>query len=103
MNFAEYQEQAVSTAIYTNEFYPFASLMIEAAEFSDLVAKPLLRGDKTEVDIEEMISEAGDVLWNLAAALDEFNISLDTVARYNLDKLASRKARGVLQGSGGDR
>jgi hypothetical protein len=39
MNFNEYQVLAEQTAIYDNEFYPVASLMVEAAELADSVCK----------------------------------------------------------------
>lgn len=103
MTFNEYQEQAVATAIYTHDFYPFASLMIEASEFSDLVAKNMLRGDMKDIKREDLIAEAGDVLWCLAAALDDYDIPLAQVAEYNIEKLRDRAARGVLTGDGGDR
>jgi hypothetical protein len=44
--------------------------------------------------------EIGDVLWYLAAGARELGYTLSEVARDNLDKLADRKARGALQGSG---
>ena len=103
MNFNEYQEEAAKTAVYSNEFYPFASLMIESAELADLVAKPVLRGDEKEIDRFDIVAEAGDVLWNLAMCLEEHNVSLQSVAEYNIRKLKSRAERGVLMGSGGDR
>jgi phosphoribosyl-ATP pyrophosphohydrolase len=49
------------------------------------------------------VSEAGDVLWNLAVLLKRNNIKLEDVAVFNIEKLKSRMARGVIQGSGGDR
>ena len=77
--------------------------MVEAAEFADLFVKPVLRGDAIEVDRIKLISEAGDVLWNLAVLLKRNNIKLEDVAVFNIEKLKSRVARGVIQGSGGDR
>ena len=103
MDFNEYQVLAEQTAIYDNEFYHVASLMVEAAELADLFVKPVLRGDAVEVDRTKLISEAGDVLWNLAVLLKRNNIKLEDVAVFNIEKLKSRMARGVIQGSGGDR
>lgn len=34
---------------------------------------------------------------------DELDIDLKTVAEYNVEKLANRKARGKLQGEGSNR
>jgi hypothetical protein len=66
MDFNEYQKLAQQTAIYTDPMYPVTSLMIEAAEAADLFVKPLLRGDDVEIDKVKVVSELGDVLWNLA-------------------------------------
>jgi predicted phosphodiesterase/NTP pyrophosphatase (non-canonical NTP hydrolase) len=90
-------------SIYDNDFYPIASLMVEAAELADLFVKPVLRGDAVDVDRTKLVSEAGDVLWNLAVLLKRNNIKLEDVAVFNIEKLKSRMARGVIQGSGGDR
>ena len=103
MNFNSYQKKAVSTAMYTDKFYPIASLMVESSELADLFVKPMLRGDPKEIDRDEIISEAGDVLWNLANVLADNGIDLSEVAKYNLSKLQSRQSRGVIMGSGGNR
>lgn len=52
---------------------------------------------------EEVGKELGDVLWYLSQLAADFGFSLQEVAQMNLDKLASRKARGVLSGSGDNR
>ena len=101
--FDKYQEEAKKTAVYEHSFYPFASLMIEAAEFADLVAKQELRGDLKGVWPEDLIAEAGDVLWNLAMALSEYGVSLGDVAEYNINKLRDRQERGVIKGDGDKR
>lgn len=103
MTLNEYQIKASTFAIYQEKFYPLASLMVESAELSDLFVKPWLRGDDKPIDRDKVISEAGDVLWNLAAVLSECGLSLDIVARTNLMKLEDRKERGVIMGDGGDR
>lgn len=103
ITFNEYQIQAAATAVYQERAYPVASLMVEAAELADIFVKPYLRGDDVKIDRDKVISEAGDVLWNLAAILSDMNISLETVAALNLEKLADRQRRGVLKGSGGNR
>ena len=47
--------------------------------------------------------ELGDVLWFVAELCTVLNIDMGSVAQINLDKLASRKARGVIHGNGDDR
>jgi len=103
LSFNDYQEYAHQTAIYEHDYYPFASLMIEAAEFADLITKQQLRGDLKGAWSDELMAEAGDVLWNLAECLTQYDITLQDVAEYNIKKLADRAERGVLQGDGGNR
>jgi NTP pyrophosphatase (non-canonical NTP hydrolase) len=103
MDFNEYQKLAQQTAIYTDPMYPVTSLMIEAAEAADLFVKPLLRGDDVEIDKVKVVSELGDVLWNLANMAADQGIKLEDIAIFNIEKLKSRQARGVIRGSGGDR
>jgi NTP pyrophosphatase (non-canonical NTP hydrolase) len=47
--------------------------------------------------------ELGDVLWYVAQLASELGYDLDEVASANLDKLASRAARGRITGSGDHR
>ena len=103
MDFNEYQKLAQQTAIYKDPMYPVTSLMIEAAEAADLFVKPLLRGDDVEIDKVKVVSELGDVLWNLANMAADQGLKLEDIAIFNVEKLKSRQARGVIQGSGGDR
>ena len=51
----------------------------------------------------DMAKEAGDILWQLAGLCDVMGWSLEDVAQMNLDKLASRKQRGVIDGNGDNR
>lgn len=44
--------------------------------------------------------EAGDVLWQLSGLCSVMGWDLETVAKRNLEKLSSRKARGVVAGEG---
>lgn len=103
MNFNAYQDIACTFALYKNKFYPKASLIIEASELVDLFVKPELRGDNKEINRQDVVSEAGDVLWNLAALLRDQDITLEEVAEYNINKLTSRLNRGTIMGDGGNR
>ncbi len=103
MYFNDYMHEAAKTADYDDPFYPIASVVVEAAELSDLFVKPMLRGDDQYPTDEEVLSEAGDVLWNLAMILRDQGLTLDDAAQYNLKKLADRHERGVIRGNGGNR
>ena len=103
MYFNDYQLKAQETARYDDPMYPIVSLMVESAELADIFVKPWLRGDMNDPDKVEVISEAGDVLWNLANLLADMDITLDQVAAYNIKKLKDRTERGVINGKGGNR
>jgi NTP pyrophosphatase (non-canonical NTP hydrolase) len=57
----------------------------------------------TEDTKKEIGKEIGDILWYAAALCRELNLSLDEVAQQNIEKLFSRKERGVLTGNGDNR
>lgn len=52
---------------------------------------------------EELIKELGDVLWYAAQLAEVMDVKLSDVAAKNVEKLTSRKARGVLHGNGDNR
>jgi len=100
MDFNEYQLRAEQFAMFKNRMYPIASLMVESAELADLFIKPLLRGDTVTIDRDKVVSEAGDVLWNLAVLLKREGIHLEEVAEANIEKLDRRLRNGTIQGKG---
>jgi NTP pyrophosphatase (non-canonical NTP hydrolase) len=101
MNFDDYQMAARETAIYTNTLYPILGLAEEAGEIAGKYGKAIR--DNTNIDNTDLIKEMGDVLWMLSAIAFDNNVPLSIVAQRNLDKLADRKARGVIGGSGDNR
>ena len=109
MNFNEYQAQAKQTAVYprigSDVVYPTLGLCGETGEFAEKVKKSFRDdgGIITEARKAEMVKELSDILWYLSACASELGVSLDDVAKTNLEKLASRQKRGVLGGSGDNR
>lgn len=112
MTLDEYQVQARSTAIYPEEarvLYPTLKLAGEAGEVAEKLGKlmrdeGLLPGDELDNDQREALAkEIGDVLWYVANLAADLGLSLEAIGRTNLDKLASRRDRGVLRGSGDER
>lgn len=108
----EYQRRCGDTANYpeagtgsiTAITYCVLGLAGEAGEVADKWKK-VLRGDHGDgvvpQDIKDMIaSEIGDTTWYAARLSRELGVALSKVAQGNLDKLASRQARGVIKGSG---
>ena len=110
MELNEYQKQAMTTRMRScdNFSYMMMNLVGEVGEFASKVAKQIrkeeasINGNElwTTMDTESLMLEAGDILWQLAGLCDTFGWSLEQVAQANLDKLASRKERGVIDGNG---
>lgn len=124
MTLNEYQEKAMSTCMDScNNFsYMMLNLVGEVGELSSKVAKMIrkgkfdiggesnlrvdtkaMNGDDIETIGKELKLEAGDIAWQLAGLCKVFGWSLEDVCQANLDKLASRKARGVIDGNGDER
>ena len=101
----EYCERTGDTAVYPPEHrleYLSLKLAGESGEVADLVGKRL-RGDYDDnpaAFYEKLYKELGDVAWYLGQLSWHF---APEVLERNLEKLADRKRRGVLKGSGSDR
>lgn|SRR5574343_327099 len=109
MEFSEYQKLARNTAVYpaigNNLWYPALGLCGESGEVAERVKK-LYRdfdGLPTADFVFNMRKELGDVLWYLASICSEVGFDLNEIAEANITKLADRKDRGVLHGSGDNR
>jgi NTP pyrophosphatase (non-canonical NTP hydrolase) len=106
----EYQKRAHETADYLgmeigDYRYPVMGLTEEAGEVSGKFAKAVrdANGISDGERREAIKKELGDVCWFVAEISTLLGLSLEEVMQGNLDKLASRKQRGVLHGSGDDR
>jgi NTP pyrophosphatase (non-canonical NTP hydrolase) len=112
MDFKTYQERAGTTAMYPSRgkslCYPALGLAGEAGEVAEKVKK-LVRGDgdlyaqPDEALRQALAGELGDLLWYIAALCFELDLKMSDVAQANLEKLASRKKRGVIHGDGDSR
>ena len=109
MNFTEYQNLALATAIQPKKYetiYPALGLCGEAGEVAEKVKKSIRDGIHNWPDEqfkEELTKELGDVLWYISALASDLDISLNEIAENNLLKLASRKKRNKIGGSGDNR
>ena len=109
MNFTEYQELAKSTAVYPigyKKVYPALGLCGEAGEVAEKIKKSIRDGldfHEEKQFKEDLTKELGDVLWYVAALANDLDISLNDVAEGNIEKLASRKKRNKIGGSGDNR
>lgn len=108
MKLNDYQDDARATCLDTAKNIPYlvTGLTAEAGEVAGKFAKYLRDGNGLKdflVVEKEMIKELGDVLWFVAILSEELGVTLEQVAQQNIDKLYSRKQRGVLKGNGDDR
>lgn len=117
MNFPRYQHFIQKTGFYPSKRAPLDApnlagisyvalgLAGESGEVADKVKK-ILRdhdGQLTPELQDGLVKEMGDVLWYLTALANELDITLESVARTNVDKIEGRTARGTRSGSGDDR
>lgn len=57
----------------------------------------------TDSNLDEINKELGDILWQLSGMCSVLGYDLEDVAITNLEKLASRKERGKIDGDGDNR
>lgn len=114
MTLEEYQRQAMTTCMASSEnfSYMFLNLVGEVGEFASKVAKAIRKEENciefndlgvTVTNNEELQKEAGDILWQLSGLCTVMGWNLEDIAQQNLDKLASRQQRNVIDGSGDNR
>lgn len=120
MTLEEYQSQAMTTCMKESENFSYMMLNLtgELGEFAGKVAKLIRKGEarikdnhltlKISVDEyhtldQELRKEAGDILWQLSGLCNVMGWSLEDIALQNLTKLADRRERGVIDGSGDNR
>jgi NTP pyrophosphatase (non-canonical NTP hydrolase) len=127
MDFDEYKELTQKTAIYPEAArnavraaqvstgatlekwlglaYVTGKLNGEAGEVAEEVFKAM-RDDQCDITVDRLIkirSELGDLLYYAACIAVITGMSLEEIAAENIEKLQSRKERGVLKGSGSNR
>ena len=128
MQLNDYQNKAMSTCMDSsrNMSYMAMGLTSEVGEFMGKIAKAIRKGDvyigseANESDLhytigfmaesdrcrgweEDLKHELGDIMWFAAGIAEVMGWTLEEVAQENIDKLASRKERGVIDGNGDNR
>ena len=130
MELNEYQDRAMSTCMPScnNISYMLLNLVAEVGEFSGKLAKAIRKGQVAigglspdnknkltipsgpqELDFDvlafdkELQKEAGDILWQFAGLCRVMGWRLEKVGVGNLEKLADREQRGVIDGDGDNR
>lgn len=108
MNMNDYQQAALRTANlkHKNEiFHLVLGLVGESGEIAEKFKKWVRdqESDESKIDVDDIKKELGDVVWYVAVLAEYLGISLDDVVTTNVEKLASRKQRGLIGGSGDNR
>lgn len=114
MTLNEYQDKAITTDLHGGKMASLADfgfiekafgLAGEAGEVAEKLKK-IYRdkdGALSDEDRQEILKELGDVLWYVSALARYLDCPLEEVAASNLDKVLSRKQRGMSRGSGDNR
>ena len=118
--FNDYQEFTLETAIYpgagTGSYEAIVYTALkgggECGEFLEKLGKHMRKqgsitalnraalGDDLRLALAK---ELGDRLWYIAAGARELGYTMSEIASINIDKLLSRRERGVIVGEGDDR
>lgn len=114
MTLNEYQEKAMGTCLPScdNFSYMMLNLVGEVGELAGKVAKAIRKEELGMYDNRlhikafgtpkyqwldhDLMSEAGDILWQLSGLCKVMGWTLEDVAQGNLDKLAKRKDNGTI-------
>lgn len=113
MNLQEYSEKAIATLAGGHATADMDATLLsqvfglvgESGEVAEKFKK-LIRdkgGTISPDDRADIIKELGDILWYVNSVAHLLDSSLEEVAEKNIEKLASRQARGKISGSGDDR
>jgi len=96
MDFNEYQKLAMRTASDKSKenmvLNGVMGLCGESGECIDIVKKHMFQGH--ELNRQKLIDEASDCLWYLAEMATGLGVSLDDIARHNVEKLRKRYPNG---------
>ncbi len=117
MTLNEYQAAAMTTCMPScrNESYMLLNLVGEVGEFASKLAKKIRKSELSiddnrllwwsipEDQYADLRKECGDIMWQLAGLCSVMGWTLEDVCQENLDKLASRQARNVIDGNGDNR
>lgn len=125
MNLNDYQKKAMLTCMSSSENFAYMMLNLvgEVGEFASKVAKQIRKDNVSigctdkcikcdnnsfifhdykakEVITNELMLEAGDILWQLAGLCTVMGWNLDDIAMLNLEKLEARQRAGTIDGNG---
>lgn len=114
----EYQKLAMTTCMPSCDNFSYMNLNLggEYGEFNSKIAKLIRKGkahiensrlifhdDVTPEEISAIRKELGDIFWQLNGCCTVLGWDANSICQENLDKLASRKERGQIDGDGDNR
>lgn len=111
MNINEYQEfvREAASPKYDNKL-AIIGLVGEVGELADVVKKQTIYDDMSKFEAkygmsveDKVLSEAGDVLWQLTLVLCKYNITFEEVIEHNVEKLTKRHGGTTTAKDGGIR
>jgi NTP pyrophosphatase (non-canonical NTP hydrolase) len=92
MNISEYNELALRTAKDLPRekalLHVLAGLAGEVGELADAIKRAEIYNNT--LDLENIAEEISDCLWFVTYTANVFGLSLETIARLNIEKLATR-------------
>lgn len=110
MTFEEYQKKAQLSVIkhpdpLMNKTIWVLGVSGEASEIAEKWKKIVAYEDGviSEEAKQELAKEIGDVLWYAAALSESLGLSMQEIAESNIEKVLSRKKRGIIRGRGDNR
>lgn len=104
MHLNEYHHEAMSFRLPTaTDLYASYNLAGEVGEYLSLEAKMIRDGGNWKDHCEKVKKELGDILWTLTAIAQDYEFTLEDVAKANIEKLTNRKNNNTIQGNGDDR
>jgi NTP pyrophosphatase (non-canonical NTP hydrolase) len=103
LSFADYQSASAHTDHTPNDLeeamlVSVLGILGEAGDVATLFKKKLRDGDAFTIYPNQLGEELGDILWYLANVCSKLGLSLDGIARKNLDKTRARWATTEITG-----
>ena len=101
MEFEEYQDLAERTSGMVDAdqkqrlIVDAVALAGEVGELCNIIKKIVAHGH--DMNLAELIDELGDPMWYLADMCSALNLSMDRVAKMNIDKLKQRYPNGFSE------
>ena len=105
MTLNRYQKEAAKNKAFPEKYaiiYPTIGVLNEAGEMAGKIKK-WMRGDVPTLNIPDLVSEMGDVLWYLASLATDLNVTLEDVALNNIEKITKRREKNMIKGDGDHR